>query len=333
MASHIGRRRFLAALGGAAAWPLAARAQQAELMQRIGVLTPFAENDALIQSYQAAFRKRLYEAGWQDGRNIRIDYRWTAGNADRLQLFARELVESKPDLIFAQTTPAVEAVPRLTRTIPVIFVQVTDPIGGGFVTSLNRPGGNVTGFVNMEPSMGGKWVGLLKEIAPRVTRVALVFNPATAPYAEQYMNPFKAAAASLAVEAIAVPVQQASQLEAVVAAQARESNGGLIMMPDVFLYLHRAEIISLAARYRLPTVYNLRDFAEIGGLLSYGNDRLDQYPRAAVYADRILRGEKPGELPVQAPVKFEMTINLKTARALGLDVPPTLLARADEVIE
>ena len=333
MASHIGRRRFLAALGGAAAWPLAARAQQAELMQRIGVLTPFAENDALIQSYQAAFRKRLYEAGWQDGRNIRIDYRWTAGNADRLQLFARELVESKPDLIFAQTTPAVEAVPRLTRTIPVIFVQVTDPIGGGFVTSLNRPGGNVTGFVNMEPSMGGKWVGLLKEIAPRVTRVALVFNPATTPYAEQYMNPFKAAAASLAVEAIAVPVQQASQLEAVVAAQARESNGGLIMMPDVFLYLHRAEIISLAARYRLPTVYNLRDFAEIGGLLSYGNDRLDQYPRAAVYADRILRGEKPGELPVQAPVKFEMTINLKTARALGLDVPPTLLARADEVIE
>jgi len=328
------RREFITLLGGAAAaWPLAALAQQAELMQRIGVLTPFAENDALIQSYQAAFRKRLYEAGWQDGRNIRIDYRWTAGNADRLQLFARELVESKPDLIFAQTTPAVEAVLRLTRIIPVIFVQVTDPIGGGFVTSLNRPGGNVTGFVNMEPSMGGKWVGLLKEIAPRVTRVALVFNPATAPYAEQYMNPFKAAAASLAVEAIAVPVQQASQLEAVVAAQAREPNGGLIMMPDVFLYLHRAEIISLAARYRLPTVYNLRDFAEIGGLLSYGNDRLDQYPRAAVYADRILRGEKPGELPVQAPVKFEMTINLKTARALGLEVPPTLLARADEVIE
>jgi putative ABC transport system substrate-binding protein len=325
------RREFITLLGGAAAWPLAARAQQAERTRRIGVLTPFAENDATIQSYDAAFRKRLDEV--QDGRNIHIDYRWTAGNVDRLETFARELVELKPDLIFAQTTPATEAVLRHTRTIPIIFVQVTDPVGSGFVTSLNRPGGNVTGFMNMEPTMAGKWLGLLKEIAPRVTRIALLFNPATAPYAEQYVSHFKAAAASLAVEAISAPVQQASELEAVVAALAREPNGGLVVMPDVFVWLHRTEIISLAARYRIPTVYQLHDFAEIGGLLSYGNDRLDQYPRAAVYADRILRGEKPGELPVQAPVKFELVINLTTAKALGLTVPPTLLARADEVIE
>ena len=324
------RREFITLLGGAAAWPLAARAQQPERMRRIGVLTTFAENDATVQSWQAAFRKRLEEAGWQDGRNIKIDYRWAAGDADRLRIFAAELVELKPDLIFAQTTPATAAVVRQTRTIPIIFVQVTDPIR--FISSLNRPGGNVTGFMNMEPTMAGKWVGLLKEIAPRVTRVALLFNPATAPYAENYLNPFKAAAASLAVEAILSPIQQVSQLEAV-AAQARERNGGLIVMSDSFLWLHRAEIISLAARYRLPAVYPLHDWAKIGGLLCYGNDRLEQYPRAAIYADRILKGEKPGELPVQAPVKFELVINLKTAKALGLEVPQTLLARADEVIE
>ena len=329
---QIKRREFITLLGTTAAWPLAARAQQPERIRRIGVLTTFAENDATVQSWHAAFRKRLEEAGWRDGRNIKIDYRWAAGDADRLRIFAAELVELKPDLIFAQTTPATAAVVRQTRTIPIIFVQVTDPIGSGFISSLNRPGGNVTGFMNMEPTMAGKWVGLLKEIAPRVTRVTLLFNPATAPYAENYINPFKAAAASVAVEAILSPIRQVSQLEAV-AAQAREPNGGLIVMSDSFLWLHRAEIISLAARYRLPAVYPLHDWAEIGGLLCYGNDRLEQYPRAAIYADRILKGEKPGELPVQAPVKFELVINLKTAKALGLEVPPTLLARADEVIE
>jgi putative ABC transport system substrate-binding protein len=332
--NRLKRREFMTLLGGAAAaWPLAARAQQSERMQQIGVLTTFADNDATVQSWQAAFRRRLEQAGWQDGRNIQINYRWTAGNADQLQTFARELVELRPDLIFAQTTPAVAAVLQRTRTIPMIFVQVTDPIGSGFVTSLNRPGGNVTGFMNMEPTMAGKWVELLKEVAPRVARVALLFNPATAPYTDQYMHSFKAAAASLAVEAISAPVQQVSELEAVATAQAGEPSGGLIVMSDVFLWLRRAEIISLAARYHLPAVYPLHDWAEIGGLLSYGNDRLDQYPRAAVYADRILRGEQPANLPVQAPVKYELVINLKTAKALGIEVPATVLARADDVIE
>jgi putative ABC transport system substrate-binding protein len=328
------RREFIALLGGVAAvWPFSARAQQPERMRRVGVLIAGTENDSSEQRRQAAFRKRLDELGWQAGRNIQIDYRWIAGNADRLPIFAKELVELKPDLIFAETTPATAALLEKTRTIPIVFVAVSDPVGSGFVTSLNRPGGNVTGFINMEPTMAGKWLGLLKEIAPRVTRVALLFNPATAPYSEQYLNPFKAAAASLAVEAISAPVQQLPQLEPVGADQAREPNGALIVMADVFLWLHRAEVISLAAHYRLPAVYPQRDFVEIGGLLSYGNDRLDQYPSAAIYADRILKGEKAADLPVQAPVKYELIINLKTAKALGLEVPPTLLARADEVIE
>ena len=328
------RRDFITILGGAVvASPIAARAQQSERMRRVGVLTTAAENDATEQRRQAAFRRRFDELGWRAGRNIQIDYRWAASNADRLRIFAKELVELKPDLIFAETTPATAAVLGETRTIPIVFVVVSDPVGSGFVTSLNRPGGNVTGFMNMEPTLAGKWLGLLKEIAPHVTRVALLFNPATAPFTEQYLNPFKAAAASLAVEAIAAPVQQLSQLEPVAADRAREPNGGLIMMPDVFLWLHRAEVISLAAHYRLPAVYPQRDFAEIGGLLSYGNDRLDQYPRAAIYADRILKGEKPADLPVQAPTKYELVINLRTAKALGLTVPPSLLAIADEVIE
>jgi putative tryptophan/tyrosine transport system substrate-binding protein len=328
------RRDFITILGGAVVCsPIAARAQQSERMRRVGVLTTAAENDATEQSRQAAFRRRLDELGWRAGRNIQIDYRWAASNADRLRIFAKELVELKPDLIFAETTPATAAVLGETRTIPIVFVVVSDPVGSGFVTSLNRPGGNVTGFMNMEPTLAGKWLGLLKEIAPHVTRVALLFNPATAPFTEQYLNPFKAAAASLAVEAIAAPVQQLSHLEPVAADRAREPNGGLIMMPDVFLWLHRAEVISLAAHYRLPAVYPQRDFAEIGGLLSYGNDRLDQYPRAAIYADRILKGEKPADLPVQAPTKYELVINLRTAKALGLTVPPSLVATADEVIE
>ena len=328
------RRDFITILGGAVvASPIAARAQQSERMRRVGVLTTAAENDATEQRRQAAFRRRFDELGWRAGRNIQIDYRWAANNADRLRIFAKELVELKPDLIFAETTPATAAVLGETRTIPIVFVVVSDPVGSGFVTSLNRPGGNVTGFMNMEPTLAGKWLGLLKEIAPHVTRVALLFNPATAPFTEQYLNPFKAAAASLAVEAIAAPVQQLSQLEPVAADRAREPNGGLIMMPDVFLWLHRAEVISLAAHYRLPAVYPQRDFAEIGGLLSYGNDRLDQYPRAAIYADRILKGEKPADLPVQAPTKYELVINLRTAKALGLTVPPSLVATADEVIE
>jgi putative tryptophan/tyrosine transport system substrate-binding protein len=328
------RRAFITLLGGAAAaWPFATRAEQGERVRRVGVLSAVAENDASEQRRQAAFRKRLDELGWKAGRNIQIDYRWSAGNADRLRIFAKELVELKPDLIVAETTPAAQAILAETRIIPIVFVVVSDPIGSGFVTSLNRPGGNVTGFMNMEPTMSGKWLELLKEIAPRLTRVALLFNPAVAPYTKPYLDPFKAAAASLGVEAVSAPVHELTHLKAVVADQAREPNTGLLIMADVFLWLHRADVIELAARYRLPAVYPQRDFAEIGGLLSYGNDRLDQYPRAATYADRILRGEKPSELPVQAPVKFELVINLKTAKLLGLDVPLLLQQRADEVIE
>jgi ABC-type uncharacterized transport system substrate-binding protein len=327
------RREFITVLGGAAAWPVAARAQQPDRMRRIGVLMAYAESDREGQARVAAFRDGLQKLGWTEGRKIRIDYRWAAGDMEAMQRFAKELVALQPDLIFAPTTPSTAAMLQQTRTIPIIFATVVDPVGSGFVASFPRPGGNVTGFTLLEPTMAGKWLELLKEIAPRVARVAFLFNPATAPYAEYYLNPFKAAARSVGAEAIAAPVHDTSELESVVAAQAREPNGSLIVIPDLFLSAHRAEITSLAARYRLPAVYPFRYYTELGGLLSYGSDQLDDCRRAASYADRILKGAKPGELPVQAPVKFELVINLKTAKALGLDVPSFLQQRADEVIE
>jgi putative ABC transport system substrate-binding protein len=250
-----------------------------------------------------------------------------------MQQNAKELIALQPALIVSQSTPTTAALKQQTSTVPIVFVNVVDPVGSGFVASFPRPGGNVTGFILMEPTMAGKWLELLKEIAPRVNRVVLLFNPATAPYAEYYLNPFRAAAASLAMEAIVAPVRDTSELESVVATQAREPNSGLIVMPSSFMNVHRMEIISLAARDRLPAVYAFRFFAELGGLLSYGNDFLNNYRRAASYADRILKGAKPSELPVQAPVKLELVINLKTAKALGLDVPAILQQRADEVIE
>jgi putative ABC transport system substrate-binding protein len=250
-----------------------------------------------------------------------------------MQRFAKEFVALQPDLILTQNTPTTAAMLQQTRTIPIVFANVADPVGSGLVASFPRPGGNVTGFINLEPTMAGKWLELLKEIAPRVARAAFLFNPATAPYAEYFLNPFKAAAASFAVEAIVASVHNTSELESVVAAQARAPNTGLVVMPDSFTSAHRAEIMSLAARYRLPAVYPYRFFTEGGGLLSYGSDLVDNFRRAATYVDRILKGAKPSELPVQAPVKFELVINLKTAKALGLEVPPMLLARADEVIE
>jgi putative ABC transport system substrate-binding protein len=328
------RREFISLLGGAAAaWPLAAGAQQPDRMRRIGVLMVYAENDSEAQAWVAAFREGLQKLGWTEGRNIRIDTRWAAADAEAMQRFAQELVALQPDLILSQVTLTTAALLQQTRTIPIVFAMVADPVDSGFVASLSRPGGNATGFASNEGSLSGKWLELLKEIAPRVNRVAFLFNPATAPFAEYYLNPFKAAAASFAVEAIAAPVHDTSELESVVAAQAREPNGGLIIMPDAFTNVHRAEITSLAARYRLPAVYPYRFFTEIGGLLSYGFDRLDNFRRAATYADRILKGAKPSELPVQLPVKFELVINLKTAKALGLDVPLHLQQRADEVIE
>jgi putative ABC transport system substrate-binding protein len=326
------RRREFITLLAAAAWPLAARAQQAGV-RRIGVLMAYAESNLEGQANVAAFREGLQKLGWTEGRNIRIDTRWAAFDAKAMQRFATELVALQPDLILSPHTPTTAALLRQTRTIPIVFTNITDPVGSGFVASFPRPGGNVTGFVNMEPTMAGKWLELLKEIAPRVNRAAILFNPATATYADYYLTPFKAAAASLAVEAIAAPVHDTSELEPVVAAQAREPNTGLIVMSDGFMSGHGKEITSLAARYRLPTVYPFRFFTELGGLLSYGSNRLDQFRRAASYTDRILKGEKPSELPVQAPVKFEIVVNTKTAKALGLVVPATLLARADEVIE
>jgi putative ABC transport system substrate-binding protein len=328
------RRDFIALLGCGAALALPHVARAQDRMRRIGVLMAYPEGDAEAQARVAAFRDGLQKLGWTEGRNIRIDTRWaTPGDAEARQRFAKELVALQPDLIFSLNTPTTAALVQQTRTIPIVFAVVVDPVGSGFVASLPRPGGNVTGFTLMEPTMAGKWLELLKEIAPRVNRVAFLFNPATAPYAEYYLNPFRAAAASFAVEAIAAPVHDTSELESVVAAQAREPNGGLIAMPDSFMTAHRAEITSLAARYRLPAVYAYRYFTEVGGLLSYGSDQLDDYRRAATYVDRILKGAKPSELPVQAPVKFELVINLKTAKALGLDVPLQLQQRADAVIE
>ena len=327
------RRKFLGVLGGAASWPLAARAQQSDRVRRIGVLMGYAESDAEGQAYVAIFREGLQKLGWAEGHNFRIDIRWATSDPEAVQRLARELVALQPDRILSPTTPTTAALLQQTRTIPLIFAIVSDPVGSGFVVSFAKPGGNVTGFIILEPTLAGKWLELLKEIAPRIARVALLFNPVTAPYAEYYLNPFKAAAASFAVEAIVAPVHDTSEIDSAVGVQAREPNGALIVIPDSFMTTHRAEITSLAARHRLPAVYPFRHYTEIGGLLSYGNDQRDNFRRAATYADRILKGEKPSELPIQAPVKFELVINLKTAKTLGLTVPPTLLSRADAVIE
>jgi putative ABC transport system substrate-binding protein len=295
---------------------------------------PLAADDPIGQARIAALREGLEKLGWTDGRNIRIDIRWTTtADVESMQRFAKELVALQPDLIVTQSTPITATLLQETPTIPIVFALVADPIGSGFVASFAKPGGNVTGFVTIEPTMAGKWLELLKEIAPHATRVAFLFNPATATYFEYWLNPFKAAAISFAVEAIAAPVRDRSELESAIAEQARTPNGGLVVMPDTFTDTHRVEITSLAARYRLPAVYPYRQFTAVGGLLSYGDDLIDNFRRAPTYVDRILKGEKPSELPVQAPVKFDLVINLKTAKALGLDVPLHLQQLADEVIE
>jgi putative ABC transport system substrate-binding protein len=329
----VNRRGFIAGVGGAAAWPVVARGQQPDGIRRIGALMGFAESDREGQNLIAAFREGLRNLGWTEGSNIRFDTRWAALDAESLQRFAKELVALQPDLILSHVTPTTVALLQQTRTIPIIFVWVSDPVGSGFVASLARPGRNATGFTPIVGSLGGKWVELLKEIAPHIVRAVALFNPTMAPYAEYYLNPFKAAAAANAVEAIDAPVKNLSELESVIAAQSREPNGGLIVMPDTFTIGHRAEIATLATRYLVPAVYWSHAFAEVGGLVSYGPDVLDEFRRAASYADRILKGEKPSDLPVQAPIKFKLVINLQTAKTLGIEVPPTLLARADEVIE
>ena len=334
MAIDIARRDFIAALGSVAALPLAASAQQAERTRRIGVLMGSAENGPEGPAYLTAFWEELQKLGWTEGRNMRIDTRWsTTDDPAARRRFAEELVALQPDLLISEFTPTTAALLQQTHTIPIVFVTVSDPVGSGFVASFARPGGNVTGFVTADGLLGGKWLELLKEIAPHVTRVAVPFNPATTPYADFYLKPLKVAAAHFAVEAIIAPVRDTSEFASVVAAQARVPNGGLIVIPETFTLTHRVEITSLAVRHSLPAVYPLRFFAELGGLLSYGIDQIDNFRRAATYADRVLKGAKPTELPVQAPVKYELVINLKTAKVLGLDVPFLLQQRADDVIE
>jgi len=330
------RREFITLIGGAvAAFPLAGRTQPSDQVRRIGVLMGYAESDSDAQAKLATFREGLQKLGWAEGHNIRMETRWPIpADTESMQRFAKELVALQPDLILSHITPTTVALLQQTRTIPIIFATVSDPVGSGFVASFRQPGGNVTGFTSIEPTMASKWLELLKEIAPRVARVAFLFNPVTAPYVgDFFLDSLKTAALSSGVEVIAAPVRDTSDLESVIAAQSREPNSGLIGMPDSFLDVHRADVTSLAARYRLPAVYPFRQFAEVGGLLSYGNDQLDNFRRAAVYADHILRGAKPSELPVEAPVKFELVINLNTAKALNLDVPVQLQQRADEVIE
>jgi putative tryptophan/tyrosine transport system substrate-binding protein len=328
------RREFITWFGGAAAaWPLAAGAQQGERVRRIGVLMGFAESDPTAQSWVAAFRDALAKLGWSDGSNLRIELRWGAADPDKIRTLAKELVDLGPDVIFDQTTPVTEALGRVTQTIPIVFVYVADPIGSGFAASLARPGSNITGFTYLEPTTGGKWVGLLKEIAPRTARVALLFNPATTPPLKFYMPSIQAAASSLSVEASTAPVHARDEIEGVIAAQARNPGGGLLVMPDVFNDANRELIIALAARLRVPAIYPRPVFAESGGLIAYGADLAEQFRQAAGYIDRILKGANPGDLPVQQPTKFELAINVKTAKALGLSVPPSMLLLADEVIE
>jgi len=335
MTVTIGRRKFLVALGGAAAaWPLAAWAQQGERMRRIAVLMGWSESDPQFRSWIDTFVEGLAQLGWADGRNVQINVRWASGDVVRMRTFAKELVELQPDVILGGTTPVTAALQRETRTIPIVFVVVADPVGAGFVAGLPHPGGNITGFLNAEAAIGGKWLEMLKEIAPHVTRVAIMFNPDTAPLGGAYfLDSFEAAARSLAVEPITARVRSNAEIEAVIASL-EGTQGGLVIMTDSFMGVHRGTVISLATRTKVPVIgADLPSFAREGGLLSYGANLRDIFRRAAPYVDRILHGANPGDLPVQAPVKYEMAINLKTANALGLTVPPTLLALADEVIE
>jgi putative ABC transport system substrate-binding protein len=328
------RREFIGLLVGvAAALPLAARAQQSGPPRRIGVLLARAESDPVFQARFQAFRTRLQQLGWTDGDNLRIDYRWAAGIADRFPTVAAELVSLKPAVILADATPSVAALKRETQTIPIVFVNVTDPVAQGFVASLAHPGGNLTGFAQDEFSLGGKWLGLLKDAAPRVTRVGLMYNPTTAPFADAFARVIEAAAPSFGVTTVRMLVQSAAAIEDALRTFAREANGGLMPLADSFLYVHRDRIAALATEHRLPTISNTVSWARDGGLIAYGADSDDVYRGAASYVDRILRGAQASELPVQEPTKYHLSVNLKTAKAIGLKIPEPFLLAADEVIE
>ena len=329
------RRDFITLLVGAAsAGPLPARSEQPDKVPRVGTLMGFAEADPIGLRRFAAFKKGLEDAGWTEGRNLTIDVRWAADDPEKIHANAAELVKLKPDVLLGTSTPSTAALLRETRDIPIVFAPVADPVGSGFVDSLPRPGGNATGFISFEPSLAGKWSELLKEVAPQVTRAALLYNPNMESLGgAPLLRTFEAAAAALALEAIALPVRDDTGIETGLAALARDRRNGLVVPADIFI-LHRRElIVALVARHKVPAVYALRELVTAGGLISYGVDPIDLYRRGATYVDRILRGAKPADLPVQAPTKFELVINRKTAKTLGLEIPPTLLARADEVIE
>jgi putative ABC transport system substrate-binding protein len=332
MSIRLRRRDFIAALGGIAAWPLAARAQQGNRVRRIGVLIGGNENNPGLKARVSAFTQALADVGWTDGRNVQMEVRWGRGDNNRIRALAQELVGLQPEVILPNGTPATAAIHRETMTIPIVFVNVSDPVASGIVARLDRPSENITGFANLEASLGGKWLELLSEIAPRLKRAVIMFNPDTAS-APTHMPSLETAARSLKVVLITAPVHSDLEIETAIIALGREPGGGLVVMPDLFTGVHSAPIISAAARNKVPVVYWDSDFARDGGLLSYGIDQVDTWRRAASYADRILRGEKPGDLPVQFPTKFEMVLNLKTAKALGLAVPPSIRLRADEVIE
>jgi putative ABC transport system substrate-binding protein len=328
------RRDFIKVVtGSAVAWPLAAHAQLGERTRLIGVLMAWPESYPRAPSWLAAFRDGLAKLGWTEGNNVRIELRWSAADADRIKTLTKELVNLRPDAIFSQTTPAISALARETQTIPIVFVLVSDPIGSGFAASLARPDGNITGFTGNDPGIGGKWMELLKEIAPQTARVALLFNPAVAPQLNFYMPSIMATASSVAVEVSAAPVHATEEIEGVIAAQARTPGGGLIVMPVSFNNANSDLTIALAARYKVPTIFNDPRYAESGGLVAYGTDFAELFRQAAEYIDQVLKGAKPGQLPIQQPTKYELSINLKTAKALGLTIPPSLFARADEVIE
>jgi len=330
----IQRREFITLLGGAAvAWPVAARAQQSERTRRIGVLLNLSEDDLEAQRLITAFREALAQLGWNDGRNLRIDYRWAGGDVGRIRTLAKELMELTPDITVGYGTPVVVALQQLTRSIPIVFLSVTDPVGQGLVESLTHPGGNITGFAVFEISLGTKWLEVLKQMTPGLKRVVTIYNPKTAPYYPLYLRAIEQAAPSFAVETIALEVNNDAEIEHAISAAARQSGGGLIVMPDTFNMVHRRTTIGLAAQHRLPAIYYFPFFAREGGLISYGPDEIDMFRRTAGYVDRILKGAKASDLPVQQPIAFRLVINLKAAKALEVTVPDKLLVAADEVIE
>ena len=327
------RREFITLLSGAATWPFVARAQQSERIRRLGVLMAVAESDADVRKGIAIFQQRLQELGWKDGQNIRIDYRWGDADDARIQALAKELVDLQPDVLVGHSTPSAKGLLKQTRSIPIVFLTVTDPLGQGLVASLSHPGGNITGFSVFEFSLGSKWLETLKQIAPGIRRVTAIFNPETAPYYGLYLQSINAAVPSLAVESIAAEVHSEADIENVIRKVGSEPDNGLFVLPDSHNVVHRKRIIELAAQHRLPTIYYFRYFASDGGLISYGPDEMDLFQRTAGYVNRILKGTNPSDLPVQQPTKFELVINLKTAKAMGIQMPVSLLARADEVIE